>query len=185
MGKKVIAIVGMSGAGKTEVRDYLETKKFPFVRFGQITDEILQAKGLPLTQEYEKPEREALRAELGMAAYAIKSLPRIQKLLENTTTVIIDGLYSWEEYVYLLQQDFELILVVVYAEPQVRYRRLMTRPIRPLTKEEARERDIKELENLNKGGPIAIADYLIENNKDDLEDLYRKIDTLLDRLGLS
>jgi hypothetical protein len=45
-------------------------------------------------------------------------------------------------------------------------------------------RDVNELEKLNKGGPIAIADYLIENENDDLSELYKKIDVLLSRLNI-
>jgi dephospho-CoA kinase len=52
----------------------------------------------------------------------------------------------------------------------IRYPRLAGRPVRPLTAEEAASRDKSEIENLNKGGPIAMADYVIpnEHNLDDL-----------------
>ena len=42
---------------------------------------------------------------------------------------------------------------------------------------------LQEIERLNKSGPIAIADYLIENNGS-LEDLHQKIDSLLSRIKL-
>jgi hypothetical protein len=41
------------------------------------------------------------------------------------------------------------------------------RPVRPLTPFESHSRDFAEIENLNKGGPIAIADYLIKNDRDE------------------
>ncbi len=179
----ILAFVGMPGAGKSEAAIYLEQKGIPFVRFGDVTDEEVRALGLPLTPDNERMVREKLRKELGMAAYAIKAKPRIQQLVRTHPVVVLDGLYSWEEYVLLKGEFLGLTLVHVYSEPTKRYDRLSHRPMRPVPIEKCRERDIAELENLNKGGPIAIADYLIENNSDDMADLYGKVDALLARLG--
>jgi dephospho-CoA kinase len=185
MAKKVIiAIVGMPGAGKSEAASYLQKKGIPFIRFGQLTDETVKEMGLPLTPQNERLAREKLRNELGMAAYAIKAKPKIESLLETTNVIALDGLYSWEEYVLLKEEFPQLILIHVYAEPKVRYERLSKRKIRPLTPEEARVRDVAELEKLNKGGPIAIADYMIENDTGDMVQLYTHIDELLHRLEI-
>ncbi|MEK7534205.1 MAG: AAA family ATPase [Patescibacteria group bacterium] len=181
---KIIAIVGMAGAGKTEATKYLETKNIPFARFGQITDETISTLGLPLIQENERMVREKLRQELGMAAYAIKMKPRIDKLLKDHDVIVLDGLYSWEEYTFLKKELLSLILIHVFAEPPKRYERLSKRAIRPLSLKEARGRDIAELEELDKGGPIAIADYIIVNNGDDIKELHREVDKLLKRLGI-
>jgi len=182
--KKIIAIVGMPGAGKTEAAEYLATKGIPFVRFGEITDEGLKALGLPIIQKNERVFREKLRQELGMAAYAIKMKPKIDKLLKDYYVIVLDGLYSWEEYLFLKKEFPNLILVNIFAEPLIRYERLSKRLIRPVYNQEARDRDIVELEKLNKGGPIAIADYTIENNSDDISNLHTKIDSLLSRLKI-
>lgn len=181
---KLIAIVGMPGAGKSEATLYLEKKGIPFIRFGSFTDEGVKEAGLPLTTENEKLIREKFREELGMGAYAIKAKPRIDELLKKNDIVAIDGLYSWEEYTYLKSFFPSLILISVFAEPPVRYKRLSTRSIRPVSLDKAYSRDVNELEKLNKGGPIAIADYLIINNSDDINDLYNQIDQLFARLKL-
>ncbi|MCL4353272.1 AAA family ATPase [Patescibacteria group bacterium] len=183
--KLVLCLVGMPGAGKTESVFYLRKKNLPFVRFGDVTDEGIRNLGQELTPDNERAFREKLRQELGMAAYAIRSKPKIDRLLETNDAVVIDGLYSWEEYILLSQYYQGIKLVHIFAEPEIRYQRLAGRKIRPLSLEEARKRDIAEIENLDKGGPIAIADYLIENNKDDIKLLYTKIDSLLTRLGTS
>lgn len=182
--KKIIAIVGMPGAGKSEATLYLEKKGIPFIRFGSFTDEGVSEAGLPLTTENEKLIREKLREELGMGAYAIKAKPRIDALLKENDLVAIDGLYSWEEYIYLKEFFPSLTLVNIFAEPPVRYKRLSERSIRPVSLDKAYSRDVNELEKLNKGGPIAIADYLIVNNNDDISDLHRQIDQLLTCLKL-
>lgn len=182
--KIILAFVGMPGAGKSEAVSYIQQKGVPFVRFGQITEDGIKERGLPLTTENERLVRESIRKELGMGAYAIRAQQKIDELLSSHTVVAIDGLYSWEEYVFLKEAYPLLTLIHVYAEPEIRYRRLATRPIRPVAKENARNRDISELEKLNKGGPIAIADYLIENNSDDMTLLYSRIDEIIERLGV-
>ncbi len=161
--KKLVAIVGMAGTGKSEVARLFEREGFKRIRFGDITDEEIRKRGLELTEENERFVREQLRKEHGMAAYAKLNLARIDALLESSN-VVIDGLYSWEEYV-LLKKHYgdNLFVVAVWSSPKTRYERLSRRSVRPLTKETAAERDVTELENTNKGGPIAMADFTIIN----------------------
>ncbi|MGI8419775.1 MAG: AAA family ATPase [Candidatus Levyibacteriota bacterium] len=182
--KFIIAIVGMPGAGKSEAAAHLDHIGIPFIRFGQLTDETVAEMGLPLTPQNEIIAREKLRADLGMAAYAIKAKPKIDKLLKEKSVIALDGLYSWEEYAFLREVYPQLILIHVYAEPRVRYSRLAKRKVRPVSPEQSRIRDIDEIEKLNKGGPIAIADYMIENNSGDLANLQKQVDHLLKRLEI-
>lgn len=176
---QIIALVGMPGAGKSISCEFFQTKGYPVLRFGDETDRGLKEQGLPLTEENERQYRENLRKELGMAVYAVKIEPRIRATFHSgVECIILDGLYSWEEYLYLKPKFPQLMLVAIYARPEVRYQRLAARSVRRLTLEQARQRDIAELENLNKAGPIAIADYLITNNQDKLK-LFQKLDNLL------
>jgi len=174
--KRIIAIVGMPGAGKSEAAEYFNTKGIPILRFGDQTDIGLRESGKELTEENERRYRETLRKELGMAAYAIKIKPRIDRVLQEHDIVVLDGLYSWEEYTYLRKQFSGLSLLCIYARPETRYNRLTARSHRSLTKQTARSRDIAELEHLNKGGPIAIADYLVVNEKTK-QDFFKQLDT--------
>lgn len=183
--KILIAFVGMPGAGKSEAVAYIEKKNIPFVRFGDLTDQILKEQGLDINPENERIYREKIRQELGMAAYAIKAKPKIDLALQKENVLTIDGVYSWEEYKYLKKEYPNLKLIYIFTEPEKRHSRLAVRQIRPLTKEEAEKRDYDEVEKLNKGGTIAAADYIINNDSDNMQDLYRKIDELLERLGVS
>lgn len=161
---KVVSIVGMAGSGKSEVAGVFEENGFVRVRFGDITDEEVGKRGLELTERNERHVRELLRQEYGMAAYAILNLPRIDSVLKNSD-VVIDGLYSWEEYTFL--QDYygaDFYVVAVWASPEMRYARLGGRANRGLTAAEAVSRDKAEIENVNKGGPIAMADFTIIND---------------------
>ena len=160
---KILAVVGMPGAGKSEVARVFEQSGYVRIRFGDITDEEVARRSLPLNEANERLVREQLRQEHGMAAYAILNLPKIEKTLPKAN-VVIDGLYSWEEYLFLKSKFSDNIYVVaVWASPKTRYRRLTGRNKRPLTIAEAAARDKAEIENVNKGGPIAMADFTITN----------------------
>jgi dephospho-CoA kinase len=163
----IIAIVGMPGAGKSEASLFFKEKNIPVLRFGDQTDIGLNEYNLPRNEKNERWYREKLRNDLGMAAMAIKIEPRINEALKSSKQVVLDGLYSWEEFIYLKKRFPSLILLCVYASPKIRYERLSKRTVRPLTFQESQARDFAEIEHLNKGGPIAISDFLIinESNK--------------------
>ena len=178
---KVVAIVGMAGAGKSEVAKRFERASFKKVRFGDITDGEIKNRGLTLNEENERYVRQQFRKEHGMAAYAKLNLPRIDNLLESSN-VIVDGLYSWEEYILLKERYGERFsTVAVWASGATRYQRLAIRAERPLTPEKAASRDKAEIENINKGGPIAMANFIILNEAS-LEDLEMETKRVLSAL---
>ncbi len=181
---KVVSIVGMTGAGKSEVSKVFGENGFTRIRFGDVTDEEIGKRGLELNEENERYIRELLRKQHGMAAYARLNLPRIDSALKHSD-VVVDGLYSWEEYTFLethYGEDF--CVVAVWASPRTRYTRLSTRLNRRLTLEEAASRDRAEIENINKGGPIAMADFTIinESSLENLETEAKRIINLV-RIG--
>jgi dephospho-CoA kinase len=55
---------------------------------------------------------------------------------------------------------------------------LAKREFRPLTEEEALSRDYAELENLDKGAPIAFADYTVINDGT-LDELHQALNKFL------
>ncbi len=178
---KVVSIVGMAGAGKSEVAKLFQENGFTKIRFGDITDEEVRKRGLELNERNERYIRELLRQEHGMAAYAKLNLVLIDSALKYSD-VVIDGLYSWEEYTFLKSyygEDF--YVVAVWASPQKRYARLTSRLERRLTLEEAASRDMAEIENSNKGGPIAMADFTITNEVS-LEDMRKETKRVISRL---
>lgn len=187
---KLVCITGLTGSGKSVASDYFVKKGFQFLRFGQITFEELGKQKLPVNEINERKIREGFRKKYGMAAYAILNLPKFKKLLKKGNT-IGDGLYSFEEY-KVLKKEFgnKFITIAIYSPPELRYKRLAKRKLdlsdkkirfRPLTKKEAESRDLSEIENLNKGGTIAMADYTIVNTKDikyfykQLNEIYKEI----------
>ncbi len=178
---KVVSIVGMAGAGKSEVARLFQENGFTRIRFGDVTDEEVRKRGLELNENNERHVRELLRQEQGMAAYAKLNLPAIDSALKDRD-VVIDGLYSWEEYTFLkghYGEDF--YVVAVGASPRTRYARLTGRQNRRLTREEATSRDKAEIENSNKGGPIAMADFTIVNESS-VEDLRKEAKRIISRI---
>lgn len=175
MNRKIVAIVGMCGAGKSEVSRFFEELGLKRIRFGDVTDEYLKKKNLPRTEKNERYIREYLRKKYGMSAYAKLNVKKIKRALEKSD-VILDGLYSWEEYLYLKKIFGKTLIVTsVHASPQTRYERLIKRRERPLSLKESISRDISEVENINKAGPIAMADFVILNQDKTLEQLREEV----------
>jgi len=180
--KKVVSIVGMAGAGKSEVARVFEENGFTRIRFGDITDEEIKKRGLELSEKNECYIRELLRQEQGMDVYARLNLPRIDSSLKHSP-VVVYGLFSWEEYTLLKKHYGENFYVVaVWASPATRHARLTTRLNRCLTPEEAASRDREEIEDINKGGPIAMADFTIINESS-LENLKKETEGIVLKLA--
>ena len=178
---KIIAVVGMTGSGKSIACDYYESIGFKKVYFGGVTLDKLKELNLEVNEVNERKIREELRQKYGMGAYAYLLLPKIEEYLKEGN-VVLDGLYSWSEY-KILKDKFKdnFIMLSIVLNKKDRYSRLENREIRSLSNIDAEKRDIAEIENLEKGGPIAYADYYILNNKNideykkDLENMTKKI----------
>lgn len=182
MANLILAVVGLPGAGKTEAVNYLMNKTgWPKVYLGDVTLDALRQRNLPFTQENEQPVREEIRRKHGMAAYAILSLPKINKLYKKSS-VIIESMYSWEEYLTFREQFGDNFKVLaIYASPKTRIHRLSNRPERPLTANELEARDFAQIENLHQAGPIARADFTVIN-ENSTEMLQKNLDEILQAL---
>ncbi|TSC93351.1 MAG: hypothetical protein CEN89_134 [Candidatus Berkelbacteria bacterium Licking1014_7] len=186
--KTIIAIVGMPGAGKSEVADYLIKKDYSYIRLGQITLDKLSEMKLVINEKNERKIREEFRKKFGMAAFAILNFPKINRLKGN---IVIDGLYSWEEYLEFKKRFRNFYVLAVYSNPATRYGRLISRSekhkndiknkYRSIALEEAKARDVAEIEHLNKGGPIAMANFTIVNQSNKKK-LKEKVDEFLQQI---
>lgn len=186
MKPKIIAIVGMPGSGKGTVVDHLEQHyHLPSVYFGGMVYDEVRARGLDIVMD-ERAVREDMRTQEGPAVLAKRAAARTRELLERgATAVILDGVYSWSEDRYLRHEFGDDIITVATVNPKhVRYERAVARKDahRPYTRGQIQMRDIEEIENLEKGGPIAFADYYIANAKD-IDELKSQVDALMSELG--
>ena len=177
---KIVAFVGLAGSGKSTAVEYLTQKGYPKVYFGGVVLDEVKKRGLELTPENEQTIRENLRESEGKDFVVKRIIEQLQHLINaGQHRIVADGLYTWTEY-KALKHAFpgELTVVAVVTPRSIRHHRLNERPIRPLTAEQADQRDWAEIENLEKGGPIAIADHFIINDEG-LEKLHIQIDAEL------
>lgn len=178
---RTLALVGMAGSGKTVCAAHLASLGYFQFRFGSIIVNEVARRGWPINPENERVVREELRAD-GMDAIARRALPLLKEALASHACIVIDGLYSFSEYKFLREQLGEdMVVVAIVAERGLRYSRLAARSERPLTAQEAQQRDWQEIERIEKGGPIAIADYTLLNNATP-EELLQALEALLMRL---
>ncbi|MBR3229000.1 AAA family ATPase [Candidatus Saccharibacteria bacterium] len=165
---KILAIVGMSGSGKSVVVDHLTDKGYPKVYFGGMIYKEMEKRGIARTEdgESEKKFREMIRETEGKDWVVNQVIAETKDLISaGQKRIILDGVYSWTEYV-TLKKEFPraLTFVAIVVDKHLRYDRVAKRPGRSFDAQAIRERDRSEIENLEKGGPIAAADYYILNN---------------------
>jgi dephospho-CoA kinase len=180
--KKLIAVVGMAGSGKSIATEYLENKGWNKIYFGGVIYDHMRKEGIEITPESQKEYRENIRKELGMGAVAILLKDEIKESITKYDTVL-DGLYSWDEYLILKEEFGDLLKVIcVCCDKKIRYERIGSRVDRPFNAEEIVRRDTSEIENLAKGGPIAYADYYLFNNGS-LEEYEARLLEILDEIS--
>lgn len=177
---QVIALVGMCGSGKSVCCEEFRARGWEYVYFGGVTMRELERRGWERSEKNERVVREELRRVHGPAAFAILLLDEIEEKLK-IGNVCLDGLYSWSELKVLRKAlGDRLTVVAIVTERKKRYARIALRDVRPLSPEQAESRDVAEIENMEKGGPIAMADlYLF--NEGDIDQFRRQTDELIDR----
>jgi len=184
---KVIALVGMPGSGKGTCTDYMsENYGWPVIHFGNMVYDEVQKRGLDNVKD-EKFVREDMRAKEGPAVMAKRVAVKAKEYLaDGADVVVLDGLYSWSEFKHLHGVFSDSLLMLAVASPRhVRHERVVNRKDshRQYTTEQIRERDIEEIENLEKGGPIAYANYTILNDSS-LDDMLKKLNEILGKENL-
>lgn len=175
---KLVAIVGMCGSGKSIATLFFESKGYSKIYFGGITYEKMKEENIPYTPENDNKMRVKIRDEYGMGAYAILSLPKIKEQIKKSN-VVIDGLYSWDEYKILKDEFPHIKLIAIVVDKEIRYERLKNRINRNYSIDESIKRDLNEIEKTAKGGPIAYADYFILNNYS-LEEYKKKLENIIE-----
>ena len=176
----IVAFVGLAGSGKSSAVEYLTEKHIPKIYFGGIIYKAMNEAGIDITWESQQKFREEIRAAEGNDFVVKRAIAEARNLIAaGQHRIVLDGLYTWSEY-KILKHEFpgDMTVVAIVTPKHERKARMANRPERPMTGSEVDERDWKEIENLEKGGPIAIADYFIHNDRD-LDWLHSQMDDVL------
>lgn len=178
----VVAVVGLTGSGKTEASSCFVRRGFTRFKYSDAIYEELNHRGLPHNEANERMVREELRKNFGMGVAVNRIMPRVEEAVRRGENVVIESLYSWSEYKKTKERFGEQFKVLaVYAPPEIRYARLARRPVRPLDPETARSRDYAEVEKVENAGPIAMANWTIAN-LETREEFLQKVDALVNEL---
>ena len=176
---KIIALVGLAGSGKSSAVEYLTKKGFPKIYFGGVIYKAMEEAGIEPTWDNQQKFREEIRQREGKDFVIRRVIKNIRDLINaGQNKIVLDGLYTWSEY-KILKHEFpgQVVVIAIVTPKHLRYQRMIKRPERPMQPREVDQRDWSEIENLEKGGPIAIADYFIINDSD-LTQLHQKIDAV-------
>jgi dephospho-CoA kinase len=176
----VIGTVGLPGSGKSEAATVARELGFPVVTMGDVIRQACRDRGLdPATHHGEVAK--ALREENGPDAIAQASLPMIEDHLDDSDTVVVDGIRSdveVERFVEAFGDEF--VLVEITAPDEERAERLDLRG-RDASAEEGGEsideRDEREL-GFGMGEAMEMADVTVHND-DTLDAFHEQIRTLL------
>jgi len=174
---KIIALVGLAGSGKSSAVEYLTEKGFPKIYFGGVIYKAMDEAGIEKTWDNQQQFREEIRRREGKDFVIKRVIKNIHDLINaGQNKIVLDGLYTWSEYKFLKHEFPGQVVVIAIVTPKyLRYQRMAKRIERPMQPHEVDQRDWSEIENLEKGGPIAIAVYFIVNDGS-LEQLHQKID---------
>ena len=165
MALKVIGIVGLPGSGKTEVAKALAKFDVPCVRMGDVVWEELKRRGKSITEANIANISNELRKREGMEAIAKRCIPLIENCGRGRVAVVVDGIRGIAE-INEFRKKFgrNLHLIAVWANEEVRYRRIASRKRSDdsVTRQSFRKKDLREL-SWGLGEAIALSDVMFVN----------------------
>jgi len=180
---KILAFVGLTGSGKSTAVEHFTSLGFPKVYFGGIIYEAMAAAGIAKGEENEKTFRVQIREKEGSDFVVKRIIDQITHLADSgQRRIIADGIYTWDEY-KAMKHAFpgELKVIAITAPKHLRYGWLESRSDRPQSPEISAQRDYNEIETMQKGGPIAIADYFVSNNEN-VEHFFKQLDDIAEHV---
>lgn len=177
---KLLAFVGMSGAGKTRCVNFMVDKNLPIVHFTDITKDEIKARNQEVNDTTLKSVKEDILTKEGEVAYGHRAIEKLNEIVnQGHARAVVDGIISWAEYKFFKEAyGKDIIVVAVVTDRHLRHERLAKRPINPINNVEIMSEEYAAIENQNVGGPIANADFCLINNGTE-EDLLKSLDKLL------
>lgn len=159
--RRLILLTGMAGSGKTTLSGIIRELDLRVITMGDVIRELAKQKGLEPTRENMGHLAEEIRKG-GPDAVARRCMEMLKKGPEGLT--VVDGIRSLAE-VNTFKDEFDVVLIALWASPLSRYKRLARRGRSddPKTWEEFKDRERREL-GFGIGDAIASSDYMIKND---------------------
>jgi dephospho-CoA kinase len=180
---RVIGVVGYPASGKGEFSRVAKNFGIPVVVMGDIIRMKAAEDRLPETDAALGEVAKRLRAEHGMDAIALLTIPAVEAL--GAPLVVIDGIRGDAEVRRLREHFPGFILVGVVSPFQERLFRL---PVRGRSDDLSREEDLRNRdsreEGFGLGRALAEADRVLENNGP-LDDFQVKVKDLIEDIRRS
>ncbi len=183
--KIIIGITGTLGAGKGTIVEYLKTKGFEHYSVRAYLIEEINKRQLPVTIENLAKVGNDLRSKHG-ASYIMEELYKKAQNLD--TNVIIESIRTTGE-VEGLKKLGTFYLIAVDAPLEIRYQRVLSRQgdnadimsFEEFVKQENKQMNNLDPEQLNLAGCIKIADFKLTNNGTK-EELWHQVDKVLEQI---
>ena len=175
---RLILITGMAGSGKTTLSGIIRESGLRVITMGDVIRELAKHQGLEPSRENIGHLAEEIRKE-GPDAVARRCVEMLKKGPDGL--VVVDGIRSLAE-VEAFKDDFDIVVIAVWASPLSRFKRLTRRGRSddPKTWEEFKEREGREL-GFGIGDAIASSDYMIKND-DGIDSLKPAFDEIMERV---
>lgn len=159
--RRLILLTGMAGSGKTTLSGIIRESRLRVITMGDVIRELAKQKGLEPTRENIGHLAEEIRKE-GQEAVARRCVEMLKR--EPDCLIVVDGIRSLAE-VDAFKEEFDVVLIALWASPLSRYKRLTRRGRSddPKTWEEFKDREYREL-GFGIGDAIASSDYMIKND---------------------
>jgi dephospho-CoA kinase len=160
---KVIGIVGMPGAGKSEAADVARSMGIPVVVMGDIVRKGVVDSGRKINTDSLRSMMIELRKKYGKGVVAERCLPEIRSH-ESDGIVVVDGLRSLHEVEAFRLEFPDFIVIAIHSSPKIRYNRLQERRRKddPSSWKDFCKRDKLEL-RVGTGDVISLADIIVTN----------------------
>lgn len=183
--KRIIALTGMPGSGKSTAADILRREGLQFVSMGDAVRKEMAGKGIPIDNVSLRNYALEIRKKFG-DDYVLDLVKKdIAEKMKSTDVIILDGLRNILEAEELKKEGYEVLLLGIIADKMLRYERILKRN-RESDPHSFRDFEWREQQELKFGVSqvIALSDIYIFNNstmdyfKEGLTDIFKKLNLL-------